>query len=191
MQGRPTAAGPLIFHRLVLPTSASCTGVSPSIKKTSSPSRNGAVVASKNMYWLEVPINPRKSRSFKVRARVSSTYATTTTAITAFVYVLDGQGSVDCLSALADHPVSRVAPDDDERARVSPCCTHIVRFFETPFFLLRSLPSRPGGRPIRARHSTAHASCRHRAWRRSTIPLLTITACWPASRSRLQAAPPS
>ena len=82
------------------------TAVFPRLKKTSSPARNGATVASQNVYWLEVPINPRKSRSFKLKARVSSDYTTTTTSISTFAYILDQGGNVTCLSTLADAPVS-------------------------------------------------------------------------------------
>jgi hypothetical protein len=86
-------------------------------------------VASQNVHWLEVPINPAKSRSFKVRARVSSTYAATTTSIPVFVYILDGDGNVDCLSTLADFQVCR-----GERPR---CCyqwTCPCRQFLSPCF---------------------------------------------------------
>jgi hypothetical protein len=82
-------------------------GVLPSLKRTASPSRLGATVVNQNANWLSVPIAAAKSRTFNVKARVSSLYpAPATPSISALALMFDENDSVICLSTMADASVS-------------------------------------------------------------------------------------
>lgn len=60
-----------------------------------------------NVYWLNSPIAPGKTRTFAVRAKVSTSVPTGLVIISTLVYSLDANGTLICASTMQDATVSR------------------------------------------------------------------------------------
>lgn len=78
-----------------------------------------------NVNWLGIPIAPGKARTFSVRARVSPEHPTGPVAISTLVYVLNGDQSVNCASAMEDATV-RGKVDTGGTGATNGTATHTV-----------------------------------------------------------------